>query len=82
MEGADFLIIGRDILRCTDQNPRKYPTWSFVGNTYNVEVVSSDLLRRLWLQNHNNLHIQISGGVKFEVQRVDDDAEKSQMSQA
>jgi hypothetical protein len=59
VRGDDFPIFGLELLDCTKGVALEYPGWTCLGNLFNVDWFSGDILRRLWQINNMNLHVQV-----------------------
>lgn len=59
VRGDDFPIISMRLLRSTENVANRYPGWTCLGNTFNVDGFSGDILRRLWELHRVNIHIRV-----------------------
>lgn len=59
VRGDDFPIIGMRLLDCTARVVAMHPGWTCLGNLFNVDGFSGDILRRLWELHRMNLHIPV-----------------------
>lgn len=59
VRGDDFPIFGFDLLRTAEHFTRNYPNWVALGNLFNVDGYSGDLLRIAWNDFQVNLHEEV-----------------------
>lgn len=59
VRGALFPIMGFGILCCTAAIASRYPGWTSLGNTTNVDGFAGDILRRLWQRHGINVHAEV-----------------------
>jgi len=57
--GAEFPIIGMDLLKCTQRVADRYPGWTCYGNLLLIDSFSGDMLRGLWNRHKTNLNMEV-----------------------
>ncbi len=56
--GAEFPVIGMDLLKCTQKIADKYPNCTCYGNLFLIDSFSGDLLKGLWQRYKVNLNME------------------------
>lgn len=56
--GAEFPVVGFNLLTCTERVARRYPGWTGWGNQLLIDNFSGDLLKGLWNKYQTNVHFE------------------------
>lgn len=59
IRGDDYPVWSTPLLNATGRVAQKYKDWTCMGNLFNVDGFSGDILKSLWLRHKINCHIRI-----------------------